>query len=314
VARVGFERSARVQAQRLARLLGWSEVEAVGRLVFLWQDTQEIGLVVASAREIADWMMLDSVVPIDRVMMAMVECDLLAPFRDGKYRIRGNKKHIEKLEGYRERASLGGKVSARNRKKKCEPSNTESTQAVETIEIERQAIASNETKQGLTPYSTLFSSTLFSSSKNNTGEPASDLDRNAFELLKAEWLECLKHHGAERGLIRGEDLKLGRALQAKGFEAVSLAILGAKHEPASDEFKPSRHLSLSRIFDPLKFDRFATLGAQARAQIVERERQKQVMQATRQELESEPEQTEPVDRDKIRKLVAGLGVKIGTGA
>jgi hypothetical protein len=81
------------------------------------------------------------------------------------------------------------------------------------------------------------------------------------------WGEALAKYGAARGIMETEKLAIGRMIQMHGKEFVLLAILGAKHEPAGEGFKPSRFLSLKRVFDPMKFERFVNLGAQAKNQL-----------------------------------------------
>lgn len=125
---------------------------------------------------------------------------------------------------------------------------------------------------------------------------------------EASWLGCLKHHGAERKIMPDEQTRLARQIQTNGLDAVLLALLGAKHEPATDEFKPSRHLSLLRVFDPTKFDRFVTLGAQAKNQAEARARTQAQLQAARADVyEPTPEEIEHADPAKVRALVAGIG-------
>lgn len=126
--------------------------------------------------------------------------------------------------------------------------------------------------------------------------PLSDEVRKA----KAGWGECLKKHGADRDVFPWEEIELARQIQARGDEAVSLAILGQKYEPASEQFKPSRHLSLKRLFDPLKFDRFVNLGAQARKKLAARDEEYALAH-----LPDDP----PIDPQTVRKMIdSALGV------
>ena len=92
------------------------------------------------------------------------------------------------------------------------------------------------------------------------------------ERAKTAWTECLSKHGAERELFTWEELELARSIQRFSIEAVLLAILGQAHEPGNEEYKPSRYLSLRRLFDPDKLERYVSLGAQVRRQEQERER------------------------------------------
>ncbi len=86
------------------------------------------------------------------------------------------------------------------------------------------------------------------------------------EIAQAEaaWLDCLAFHGAARPILATDQTVLTRNIQQRKIEAVLLAIAGMKHEPANDGFKPSNFISLSRLFDPEKFERFVNLGAAAK--------------------------------------------------
>jgi hypothetical protein len=113
------------------------------------------------------------------------------------------------------------------------------------------------------PYSSLPSTTHYSE-KKDVGVEKLGLGKETGEVCK-RWLEVLAEHGANRtSVTQAEELQLARGLQAHGREAVDLALLGAQYEPASETYKPSRHLSLKRVLDPMKFERFVNLGAQAR--------------------------------------------------
>jgi hypothetical protein len=115
------------------------------------------------------------------------------------------------------------------------------------------------------------------------------------------WSECLKKYGAERNLFPFEHVTLARNIQARGLDAVLLAILGQRYEPESETFKPSRHLSLNRLFDPEKFDRFVNLGAQARKKLQEREQE----QARLAEMQAVAEEPAP-NPAEVRQFLDGL--------
>lgn len=109
-----------------------------------------------------------------------------------------------------------------------------------------------------------------SKSISNQGGVGGDLTSAASEC-EAAWFDALKKHGVERTkLIPGEDTQLVSAVQRYGKDNVLLALLGAKYEPASEGFKPSRFISLSRILKPEAFQRFVNLGAQAKAKLNQR--------------------------------------------
>lgn len=101
--------------------------------------------------------------------------------------------------------------------------------------------------------------------------PVQPITKDGLERCKEAWRETLRHFKAGRTLLVTEEVTLGRAIQRWGAKAVELAIVGARHEPKTQEFDPGKNFSLSRIlpvFDKAeirdkKFERFLNLGTQA---------------------------------------------------
>lgn len=77
------------------------------------------------------------------------------------------------------------------------------------------------------------------------------------------WHDVLKKYDADRNLMPMEDAQIARAIQLHGAEFVKLAFLGAKYEPSSADYKPSRYMTLMRVLDSRKIQFFVNLGAQA---------------------------------------------------
>jgi hypothetical protein len=97
------------------------------------------------------------------------------------------------------------------------------------------------------------------------------LKEDVIECIDA-WRDVLRKFGADRPIMETEKLSIARMIQQHGKEFVILSLLGAKYEPASEGFNPARFLSLKRIFDPTKFERFVTLGSRAKNQLEEKHR------------------------------------------
>lgn len=110
-----------------------------------------------------------------------------------------------------------------------------------------------------------------------------------------KWMEVLKHHKAERNPLAGEDIAIGRMIQARGVDAVLLALLGAKYEPANKDYKPSRYLSLARINKPDRFEYFVNLGAQAKNKLAAKDTPHP---------EPPPEEIFECDPARVREIIA----------
>lgn len=76
-----------------------------------------------------------------------------------------------------------------------------------------------------------------------------------------EFGRTLAHFGQPRGLLEAEKFAIGRAIQVHGFEAVLMALIGARFEPKSDRFDPADWVNLDRYLMAKNFKRFVGLGA-----------------------------------------------------
>lgn len=100
----------------------------------------------------------------------------------------------------------------------------------------------------------------------NTGKEGGAGGQGVFRehivLLKQTWQETMRHYGIERGISVVEESMMARWLGLTGFETVNLALKGARYEAKTDKFDPSKHLSITRVLDRARIDKFANLGAQ----------------------------------------------------
>lgn len=251
--------------KRLVRKLS-NEDQAIGLLYRFWRLAQDhwaddCGLMPIAEFEAEDFR------PLAEVGFAELK-------EDGYYAAGAEERFAWYLQKCK--ASKAG-VKARSVNRNQAPVNR-NTSPVNLCGEPEQAVRSTAAVSPVNP--SLLTSTVISTSISTATSSVRDgalkealvgeLQGQVKEASKA-WEDCLKKHGAERVLFPYEHTEIARNIQARGIEAVQLAILGQKYEPESAEFKPSRHLSLKRLFDPQKFDRFVNLGAQARKKLSERE-------------------------------------------
>lgn len=85
--------------------------------------------------------------------------------------------------------------------------------------------------------------------------------RGDLETLLTEWKTTLNHFLIERDTLAGEDTQVLDALKKHGFDAVKLALIGARREQKTQSFDPSKHVKLYRYLGP-NFEKFVNLGAQ----------------------------------------------------
>ena len=76
-----------------------------------------------------------------------------------------------------------------------------------------------------------------------------------------EWLDTLKHFKISRPLMPMEDIRIARKVQAVGLCHVIAAFRGMRLESKVDDFDPSEHVSLDRVLDIRKFQKFVNLGS-----------------------------------------------------
>jgi len=81
--------------------------------------------------------------------------------------------------------------------------------------------------------------------------------------LKSLWFETVKALApGVTTLPIQTDVDIGRLLQKYGYDQTRLAIIGARFEVRSENFNPSDHISLYRLFKPNLFEKFVMLGQQ----------------------------------------------------
>ena len=130
--RVNIETTALQRAKLLARRLGITHHEALGRLIFLWHWSQEELLIEATTPQICFWFNEDyEQKDVEPIMNALEEAGFISyerdiPGRNDKpfgafYRIHGNYKHVEKLKKWKEASKKGGEAMRAKWKAKRDP-------------------------------------------------------------------------------------------------------------------------------------------------------------------------------------------------
>jgi ribonuclease D len=112
-------------------------------------------------------------------------------------------------------------------------------------------------EEGVNPHISILNKIYGKLQKELKGE---NLDESITECVAA-WRETLKKFKCDRPLTPAEFAQIGRMIQTNGRELTLMALVGARHEQASESFNPAQHLSVQRVADSKNFSRFASLGA-----------------------------------------------------
>lgn len=142
---------------KLSRVMRWSEREALGALALVYRATQKAGIVSDTPSRIQTVCVIhfDSDEETDKFLTAMVSAHLASILADGKMHIRGNEKHIERLDRLLGSASKAGTKSAALRQKKLNDSQTEGQPTGNHNPTYRQPTGNLQATL-LTPYSLLL--------------------------------------------------------------------------------------------------------------------------------------------------------------
>lgn len=76
-----------------------------------------------------------------------------------------------------------------------------------------------------------------------------------------EWGKTLFYHKIQKD-PKFDELNIARLIQSHGVEKTYLALLGARFEEKSQDYDPSKHVNILRLFTPKVFETFVNLGAQ----------------------------------------------------
>lgn len=213
MARVNIEERAAVGAKKLAWIMGWSRSDAIGKLYFLWHDSQELEQSLCSADDISIWMGLEGNEE-QNIIPALIESGFLEDVGNSLYRICGNETHIDNLKQRREAAVLGGKKSAELRAGRSKPEPSASTDRL----TEAQASGSTETQPSDEPSALLCSAIQYKEEeKEDRPPPRSSQSKFDFENI-------YKKYPRKEGKAKGLEKCRKQIKTQEDYDALSIAI------------------------------------------------------------------------------------------
>ena len=108
----------------LADYLGVSSHTAIGLLVYLWHDSQELRCAVATSSELESWcrwrefkLCYQDIMQVPDLRAGLELAGYISKISENKYKIHGNEKHIDSLERYYDGVVNGGKIRASKAKR-----------------------------------------------------------------------------------------------------------------------------------------------------------------------------------------------------
>lgn len=118
MARVNVEERALAESRLLVlmRTMRWRRAQAIGTLVLLWHDSQELLLTHATRQQVIDWVDARNEKEGEKVVAALIRAGYLDPMSDGLLHVKGNKKHVDAHASIRSGAQKGGQRSGESRK------------------------------------------------------------------------------------------------------------------------------------------------------------------------------------------------------
>jgi hypothetical protein len=118
MARVNIETQAFIDARIVDDLMEWEEGTALGKLAFIWQDSQDKALTHASGRELCRWARIRAE-RREEFLNALREGEFISLSNEGsdalthRYEIHGNDSQIESLAKHKAKTSKGGEMTKR---------------------------------------------------------------------------------------------------------------------------------------------------------------------------------------------------------
>lgn len=140
---------------KLARVMKWEEAKTLGHLALVYRATQKAGIIIDSQPRVLTVCVLhfESDEETERFLTAMVASQLASILEDGNMHIRGNEKHVKRLERLASKASDGGKASVAARQKKLNVSLTEGQPTANLQGTMTQPVGNAPYSLLLTPFS-----------------------------------------------------------------------------------------------------------------------------------------------------------------
>lgn len=239
--RVCIDESAFPSTRRVASYLGVNRFEALGLLLVFWKNSQAEERTHCTEEDIPIWLE-DPLEFSGKDFLTALEQAGFVEFdpKQQSYLIRGNWKHIAALLQRRAAGRQNGKSGGRPKK-------------------------NPPVKGSRKPLFCAVRSVL-------NKEPPNPLDQPSIQTVTKAWLDTLKHFGVSRSLNQYEDVLIARAIQRHGVDSVVRAMIGARHEPKTDNFDPAQHVSLTRILGHKHFDKNLNRGIRAESGVTSEQR------------------------------------------
>lgn len=216
--------------RRVGFLSGLDEDTVFGKLCRLWGASQSLGVEVASVDQIAFWLRFSDLNQAERLIAALADplAGFIEPCADG-YKIRGNKKHIEKKQAIKER----NRRVALNR--------VQITSKVTSTLPDGNQIESSTSPSGInlvTPSYTIPSQAI------HTGEEL----KPYLKSLKQTWEETKKQLLGEESKCDGsEEFQILRAIRELGADQTEKILFGARFEAKTETWDPADNVSITRV-------------------------------------------------------------------
>jgi hypothetical protein len=234
--------------------LGTNEFDALGRMVALWDFCTEK----------SDSVLTETLITVlskhEKFAEAICAPEVgLAEHVDGGIRIKGTRGRIEWLAKRRKAARNGGaKTKAKWGAKK---------------EAKSKAKPEPNTEPNDSP--NLGSARLGSANLNSSLPVAEDsvgvkvpIPRSEIQEAVIEWGNTLKHFKIDKD-PRFDEPAIGQLIKQHGIKKTKLALSGVRFEQKTDTFDPAKHVSIVRLMDHRRFDKFVNLGATQRPRVVD---------------------------------------------
>lgn len=197
--RVGVETRAIKASKRLSKRLSICHAEAIGRLVLLWEASQDEEISEATIDDMIEWFYPDWAVPeVDQKTFAdaMMECGFLEKIDKGLYQICGNDKHIAKLRVLRENGKKGGLKSGHTRKQMLKQ------KVNQTLKQKR----SKRLKRTVEPYTMLSNAKTLPSEASETAVSAPSNKKPALNEYIASYIDAWQAvHPGTRPAMGGKE-------------------------------------------------------------------------------------------------------------
>ncbi len=293
MARVSIEERAAAAGKKLARAMGWKRSDTMGKLYFLWHDSQELEQKTCTVDDLILWMELESSEE-KRIVPAMVDAGLLRIDGD-TLQIAGNEKHIENLRQRREAAAIGGKRSGEVRALKA----VVQPNASQKIEANASTERSNQTQASDEPCSLQFSAVQCFTEKQESNsfagahvhevtpndrdsseievtpgfpgnppepvDPDKALTANHVAACELAWIATLETLEVGRSTVMPhEKMAIGEAITRLGFKTAIHALTGYRFEPPTPTYDPKKHVKISRVFAHELWEKWVNLACQAK--------------------------------------------------